>query len=188
MKAPFRQVNYRLQGNSRLAMGEGDNKKGFQFLDRRRFDASGNERELEPAKILASEESSATMDGSKIHDSSLTAKGDCPSKHTDQGAPLEASQRPTTEADPSEPHPDPEGEVTFTSFVMSLATQTMVQLGEMDPPPGMEIPIDVESASHTIEIISMLQRKTKGNLSSDESRFVIEVLNTLRMSYVRKAP
>jgi hypothetical protein len=77
-------------------------------------------------------------------------------------------------------------EVSFTSFVMSLATQTMVQMGEMQPPPGMEIPVDVESARQTIEILAMLQRKTRGNLSSEEVRFMEEVLHTLRMSYVRR--
>ena len=166
-------------------MGEADNKKGFQFVDRRRFDASGNERELEPVKILGSDFSSQASDGeSKLSRAEqMTREKSSAQEMSEEGS----SPSPSDPSSPSTRESDPEGEVNFTSFVMSLATQTMVQLGEMDPPPGMEIPIDVESAGHTIEIISMLQRKTKGNLSSDESRFVMEVLNTLRMSYVRKA-
>jgi hypothetical protein len=96
------------------------------------------------------------------------------------GAAVKAEYRPEASS-------NPEDDVTFTSFVMSLGTQTMVQLGEMDPPPGMEVPIDVEAARQTIDILSMLQTKTKGNLSPDESRFLVEVLHTLRMSYVRKS-
>jgi hypothetical protein len=86
-----------------------------------------------------------------------------------------------------QPGEEGEGEVSFTTFVMSLATQTLVQLGEMDAPHGMEIPVDTESARQTIDIIQMLQRKTRGNLSGDESRFIEEILHTLRMSYVRRS-
>jgi hypothetical protein len=50
----------------------------------------------------------------------------------------------------------------------------------------MEIPVDVESARQTIDILAMLQRKTRGNLSTEEVRFMEEVLHTLRMSYVRR--
>jgi hypothetical protein len=80
-----------------------------------------------------------------------------------------------------------ESGLSFMSFLMSLATQALVQIGEMEPPEGMEIPEDVEAGRQTIEILSMLQRKTRGNLSSEEGRFLEEVLHTLRMSYVRRA-
>jgi hypothetical protein len=79
-----------------------------------------------------------------------------------------------------------EESMSFTSFVMSLATQSMVQMGEMQPPVGMEIPVDLESSRQTIDILGMLQRKTRGNLSSEEARFMEEVLHTLRMAYVRR--
>jgi hypothetical protein len=78
-------------------------------------------------------------------------------------------------------------EVTFSSFVMSLATQAMVQLGQMSPPPGMDIPVDVESGRGTIDILAMIQQKTLGNLSKEEAKFLEDVLHTLRVSYVRKA-
>lgn len=78
-------------------------------------------------------------------------------------------------------------EVTFSSFVMSLATQAMVQLGQMAPPPGMDIPVDVESGRGTIDILAMIQQKTVGNLSKEEAKFLEDVLHTLRVSYIRKA-
>lgn len=81
----------------------------------------------------------------------------------------------------------PESEVNFSSFVMSLATQAMVQLGQMAPPPGMEIPVDVESGKGTIDILAMIQQKTRGNLSKEEAKFLEDVLHTLRVSYVKKA-
>jgi hypothetical protein len=67
---------------------------------------------------------------------------------------------------------------------MSLATQVLVQLGEMPPPQGMEIPLDLEAARQTIDIMTMLQRRTKGNLSADETLFMEEVLHSLRISFI----
>jgi len=78
-----------------------------------------------------------------------------------------------------------ESEVNFSSFVMSLATQAMVQLGQMAPPPGMDIPVDVESGKGTIDILGMMQQKTLGNLTKEESKFLEDVLHTLRVSYVK---
>ena len=67
---------------------------------------------------------------------------------------------------------------------MSMGTQVMVQLGEMPAPSGMEIPFDLESARQTIDIMTMLQRRTRGNLSAEEARFLEEVLHSLRISYI----
>ncbi len=80
--------------------------------------------------------------------------------------------------------PEHDEPVAFTSFIMSLATQVLVQLGEMPPPSGMEIPRDLDSARQTIDILTMLQQRTRGNLSNEESRFIEEVLHSLRMSFI----
>ena len=81
---------------------------------------------------------------------------------------------------------DAEPEVTFSSFVMSLATQAMVQLGQMPSPQGMEIPVDIESGKGTIDILGMIQLKTRGNLTKEEDKFLEDVLHTLRVSYVKR--
>jgi hypothetical protein len=135
-----------------------DTEKQVHVVDRRRFDASGKERGDEPQPTPTA----------KSNVDSSTAASDIRQEFK------------------MEPGDEDQEEVSFTSFVMSLATQTMVQMGEMQPPPGMEIPVDVESARQTIDILAMLQRKTRGNLSSEEVRFMEEVLHTLRMSYVRR--
>jgi len=75
--------------------------------------------------------------------------------------------------------------ITFEAFVVSLATQALMQMGEMKPPDGMELPIDLSVARQTIEIVAMLQDKTKGNLSPEEERMLVEILHNLRMSFVR---
>jgi hypothetical protein len=138
----------------------GESKKSFQVVDKRRFDADGHER---------------SESGSE------------------QRAPVEASnpQQTTTTQEAAgnfrmEESRSEESEVNFSSFVMSLATQAMVQLGQMAPPPGMDIPVDVESGKGTIDILGMIQQKTLGNLSKEESKFLEDVLHTLRVSYVKK--
>ena len=75
--------------------------------------------------------------------------------------------------------------IDFSSFIISLATQALVQLGQMKAPPGIEIKPDRESARQTIDILSLLQLKTKGNLDPAEAQLFEEILHSLRMAYVR---
>ena len=79
----------------------------------------------------------------------------------------------------------PQEEINFSSFIMSLATQTLMQLGEMQAPPGLSISIDTEAARQTIDILRLLQRKTKGNLDAAEDKLLEEILHALMMSYVK---
>jgi len=84
------------------------------------------------------------------------------------------------------PSASDEEPVAFNSFIMSLATQALIQMGEMPAPNGMEIPLDVESARQTIDILAMLQKRTRGNLAPEENRFLEEVLHSLRVSFINK--
>jgi hypothetical protein len=140
-------------------------KKGFQIVDKRRFDSAGETRSLSEE---ASKETSTSENKPLDSDRETTN----PQMTTEQGF---------TMAESSNQQDEP---VAFTSFVMSLATQVLVQLGEMPPPTGMEIPRDLDSARQTIDILTMLQARTRGNLSSEEVRFLEEVLHSLRMSYI----
>jgi hypothetical protein len=83
--------------------------------------------------------------------------------------------------------PPEETPINFGSFIMSLATQTLMQLGAMKPPPGLDIKVDREAARQTIDILAMLQQKTKGNLDPSEAGMLEEMLHSLRMAYVRSA-
>lgn len=76
-------------------------------------------------------------------------------------------------------------EINFSSFLISLATQAMMQLGEAPAPDGMSVPVDVTMAKQTIDIISMLREKTKNNLDSFEEQLFEEILHNLRMTYLR---
>ena len=77
--------------------------------------------------------------------------------------------------------------VTFSSFVMSLAMQTLIQLGETPAPEGVQIPVDVAAAKQHIDLLLMIKDKTKGNLDQNESRMIEEILHALRMAFVKKS-
>ena len=78
--------------------------------------------------------------------------------------------------------------ITFSSFVFSLGTSALMLLGEtLDPnhPPG---PVNLPQAKEIIEILSMLEEKTKGNLSVEEASVLRDMLYTLRMKFVSLSP
>jgi hypothetical protein len=81
------------------------------------------------------------------------------------------------------PHAD---RISFEAFVMSLATQSLVLMGEMKSP-GVDVALDREAARQMIDIISMLEEKTKGNLSPQESKMIEEIVHNLRISFVKGA-
>jgi hypothetical protein len=75
--------------------------------------------------------------------------------------------------------------IDFSSFAMSLATQVLMQLGELDAPPGMDVPKNVPAAKQTIEILEMLQLKTAGNLDAGEENLMKEIMHNLHLSFVK---
>jgi hypothetical protein len=75
-------------------------------------------------------------------------------------------------------------EIDFGTFVMSLATSALVHLGEVKHPERPEAPTNLSLAKQTIDILGMLQDKTRGNLSKEESQLLENFLLDLRMKYV----
>ena len=76
--------------------------------------------------------------------------------------------------------------VTFTGFVLSLATTAAVHFGDIaDPSTGEPAEPNLPGAAQMIEIIALLQEKTKGNLSEPEARLVDDLLYELRMRFVQ---
>ncbi len=80
----------------------------------------------------------------------------------------------------------PRPQIDFPSYLLSYYTQGLVLLGEVPNPYTNRKEEDVEAARHTIDILSMLERKTKGNLSKEEQQLLENVLYELRMKYMAK--
>ncbi len=74
--------------------------------------------------------------------------------------------------------------LTFSSFVFSLGTSSLMLMGESLDPQQPSPPVNLPQAKEIIDILSMLEEKTKGNLSSEEASVIGDMLYTLRMKYV----
>lgn len=77
--------------------------------------------------------------------------------------------------------------VTFSGFIFSLSTSAMMLMGEpLDPQQG-QMPVNLTQAKEIIDILSMLEGKTRGNLATDEQAVLTDMLYALRMKYVDAA-
>ena len=72
--------------------------------------------------------------------------------------------------------------VTFSSFVVSLATSAMNHLGE-----GPGAKVDLAMARHTVDLLGLLMEKTKGNLDEDEAKLLETVLYDVRMKFLERS-
>ena len=75
--------------------------------------------------------------------------------------------------------------LTFLSFVLSLAATAALHFGDMpDPHTGQTPEPDLAAAGHLIDILALLEQKTRGNLTAEERSVLEQVLYELRMRYV----
>ena len=80
--------------------------------------------------------------------------------------------------------PPPHGPIRFEHLVMSLATTGMLQLGLATQPGEPALPPDFPAAQETIDLLDLLQKKTKGNLTREEEEVLTGSLYELRMAFV----
>jgi hypothetical protein len=138
----------------RFMADEKNESGGFKVVDRRSFTAEGSPREENPSEARNSEARKSVEKASQPHI-------------------IES------------PEPEPSDEASgFETLVSFLSTTAMFQLGLMPGPGGERIPADMANAQRTIDLLQVLQDKTQGNLSPDESRLLDDVLYELRMTYV----
>ncbi len=99
-------------------------------------------------------------------------------------------KKPETTAVPphQEKSPSPTAEasipVTFSSYILSLGTAALIHLGAEANPATGERSVALPLARQVIDLIALLEEKTKGNLVQEEETFLKELLFTLRMKYV----
>jgi hypothetical protein len=104
------------------------------------------------------------------------------------GAPAEEPVRPDP---PPKSRPAPGGPPrempppSFPSLLVGLATSALIHLGE-SPEPGQAAPtVDLPAAKHAIDLLGILQTKTKGNLESEEEALLETLLYDLRLKFVK---
>jgi len=135
--------------------------RGFKVDDRRRFSAEGELKAVhqaqEPAPPVA------------------PAAAEPPPRPS---PPQAAGPGPSQDLPP---------EISFVGFVVSLSTQALMYLGEIPDPMTNQPERDLQAAQHIIDILGMLQEKTRGNLDQEEESLVRSILFDLRMKYVETA-
>ena len=77
--------------------------------------------------------------------------------------------------------------VDFATFILSLSHSALVHMGEAPSPETGKTEKNLPLARQTVDLIAMLEDKTKGNLSGDEERLIGQVLFDLRMRYVEQS-
>lgn len=106
-------------------------------------------------------------------------------------APVEAA-RPAETEQPAETEAGPAGEgrgdlppVTFAGFIIGLASSTLIHLGEYPDPNGGAVAADLPAARQTIDLLGLLETKTKDNLDREEAELLKHLLYDLRVKYVK---
>jgi hypothetical protein len=80
------------------------------------------------------------------------------------------------------------GPIDFYTFVLSLGSSAFVHLGDAPhPETGAPAEPDLLLAKQAIDILAMLEEKTKGNLTSEEEKFLETLLTDLRIRFVEKS-
>jgi hypothetical protein len=141
-------------------MEDSENKSEFKVTDKRRFTTEGQ-----------------------------TTPDDQP--EAPKEAEVRAEEQPTSEA-PSEKREAAEKKeetyrpLDFNSFVMSMANTALFQLGLIQLPDSESMK-DITGARQTIDLLALIQDKTRGNLSDQEQKLLDETLFQLRMAFVEAA-
>jgi hypothetical protein len=92
-------------------------------------------------------------------------------------------ERLAEETAKSEPLPHP----SFAELVNMIAMQAIVGLGGVAGPGGERIPPSLEVAKHYVDMLQILEDKTKNNLTEEEQKLLDQVLYEIRMRYVQSA-
>ena len=80
------------------------------------------------------------------------------------------------------------GPVDFSTHILSLASTALIALGKMPAPDGQPHPLDLETARHLVDVLGMLEQKTKGNLDEAEAKLLASLIYDLRVAYVDAQP
>lgn len=102
-------------------------------------------------------------------------------KHIQEEKEKDTVKQPTQKTKQQNP------EASFNLFISSLATQTLINLGEMASPFNKKKELDLDQAKFTLDTLQIIKDKTKGNLADDETKYLDTLLYDLRMRYVERA-
>ncbi|MCI0420946.1 MAG: DUF1844 domain-containing protein [Acidobacteria bacterium] len=126
--------------------------------------------------------------GFKVADRRLfTAEGELRDTEPETPVSTESSVSPGFPPLDSSPSPASADEMpmTFEALIFSLSTTALLQLGMAPHPETGKQEKDLPGAKQTIDILEILQEKTRGNLTSEEAHLLEDCVYDLKMTYVR---
>jgi len=181
----------------------------FKVKDRRLFNTDGTPREIEREEepdtaTAAATPAAATGDAAKEREASAattttttTASTAADTRGRDEPASRPSSAQVSGEAgQPSsaarteedilseEDVPGADDPASFINFLMSIASNAAASLGMMEHPVTGQRGVDLPLAKHWIDVLGMLQHKTRGNLAPQEQQIFEGLLADLRLQYV----
>jgi len=149
-------------------MPEEKDDKGFKVIDRR----GREEATPPPPKAPPVESPGAVAADGNSGENEGASPPKPPAEGTGEAAAKEGKGRSSL------------GVPRFLDLVQSLQMGAMVGLGMLQGPDGKRPPVDLPAAKDAIDLLGILQEKTKGNLTKDEEEVLREGLYHLRMGYM----
>ena len=154
--------------------GEEKQDQGFRVSDRRRFAGAESGEATQEKK---------SSEGDKKPPASQEAAGEKP----DAAGQAAAGKKPKAEKREKREEPTALQEINFATFVISLSSSALIHLGIAPDPMTGEQKKELAIAKQTIDMLAMLQEKTRGNLTEEEAQLMESMLYDLRMRYVAES-
>lgn len=163
----------------------------FKVTDRRLFNTDGSPRDVPPEQkpepeavaepeALAAPPGDAAPRGSRpgsVVAETLLESATAAGREFEQAEGVEAELGEEDIVGAKDP-------ASFVNFIMSIASNAASSLGMMEHPVTHKREVDIELGKHWIDILGMIQKKTRGNLAPQEQEMLEGLLADLRMQYV----
>jgi hypothetical protein len=167
----------------------------YKVTDRRLFNPDGTPREVpeeerpepKPETPTASPASASTTvepPAATETASPQAAAGVSPQQQNQQTGRSGEATSPSAESGAEVELPGADDPASFASFMMSIASNAASSLGMIEHPVTGKREVDLELGKHWIDVLGMLQEKTRGNLLPQEQQILEGLLADLRMQYV----
>ncbi|HEX5732792.1 MAG TPA: DUF1844 domain-containing protein [Blastocatellia bacterium] len=184
-----------------------ENDTNFKITDRRKFNADGTPRdyadeppkeqaakpdepqEVEPAVAEQPKDEPANVvsfpgeaERNRENPKVIREREASGTRASHTTRPVGAAEQAYSQTTTGQPRGLPEA--TFLSLINMLAVEAAMHLGLIETPGEAAPGVDLEAARHMIDMLGVLEQKTRGNLSADEDKLLENILADLRMQYV----
>jgi hypothetical protein len=162
-----------------------DEPTNFKVTDRRLFNPDGSPREIppdeQPAPKVSAEAANASVPPLETQSAATAAK---PSPPQEQPSAAVDAVDAVDAGDAEEELLDADDPAGFVNFIMSIASNAASSLGMMEHPVTHKREVDLDLAKHWIDVLGMMEKKTRNNLLPQEEKILEGLLADLRMQYV----